>query len=87
VDEAESAVRAMLSWISALDPVRQAVLVNMAFNLGVEGLLDFHKMLAAVEHHQYGQASDEMMDSLWAAQVKGRAAELAAMMRTGSWVL
>lgn len=83
--EALQGVTATLSWFPSLDPVRQAVLVNMAFNLGVDGLLDFHRMLAAVEHGQYGQASDEMMDSVWAKQVKGRAAELAAQMKTGRW--
>lgn len=85
IDAAVRGLSAELSWFPALDPVRQAVLVNMAFNLGVSGLLDFHKMLAAVEHQQYGQASDEMVDSTWAKQVKGRAAELAAQMRTGTW--
>lgn len=86
IDAAERGVSQMLSWFPALDPVRQAVLVNMAFNLGVNGLLEFHRMLAAVEHQQYGQASDEMVDSIWAKQVKGRAIELAAQMRTGTWL-
>lgn len=85
MDEAERGVALTFSWFPSLDPVRQAVLVNMAFNLGMSGLLDFHKMLAAVEHGQYGQASDEMIESLWAKQVKERAVELAAQMRTGQW--
>ncbi len=85
IDEAIRGIASELSWFPALDPVRQAVLVNMAFNLGIGGLLDFHKMLAAVEHGQYGQASDEMMDSAWAIQVGARASELAAQMRTGAW--
>src|SRR5262249_36494587 len=32
-----------LPWVTNLDPVRYVVLLNMAFNLGVPGLLGFHK--------------------------------------------
>ncbi len=84
----DTAIRGLVgrfTWFSALDPIRQAVLVNMAFNIGIEGIAGFPKMIAAVSHGQYGQASDEMIDSLWAKQVGTRAAELAAQMRTGQW--
>lgn len=87
IDAAAKGVSARLLWFDALDAVRQAVLVNMAFNLGVSGLLDFHKMLSAVEHGQYGRAADEMIDSTWARQVGARAVELAAQMRTGAWAI
>jgi lysozyme len=73
------------TWFPQLDPVRQAVLVNMAFNLGLAGVAGFMRMIAAVATGQYGQASDEMMDSAWARQVGARAGELSAQMRTGRW--
>lgn len=84
----EQVVTGLLSrypWFSALDSVRQAVLVNMGFNLGLGGLASFTRTLAAVEHRQYGQAADFMMDSKWARQVGARAGELAAQMKTGKW--
>lgn len=73
------------SWFPQLDPVRQAVLVNMAFNLGLSRLAGFTRTLACVARGQYGEASDHMLDSKWAQQVHHRAVELAAQMRTGEW--
>lgn len=73
------------TWFPDLDPVRQAVLCNLAFNLGLAGLSGFTRMLDAVARKQYGQASDELMDSKYAAQVGSRAGELAAQLRTGVW--
>jgi lysozyme len=72
-------------WFERLDPVRQAVLVNMGFNLGATKLAGFKNTLACIERGQYGEASKRMLDSLWAQQVGKRAVELAAQMKTGSW--
>lgn len=66
-----------------LDDVRQAVLINMAFNLGYGGLLKFKRMWAAIEAADYDEAARQMLDSLWARQVGRRATELADMMQTG----
>lgn len=66
-----------------LDDVRQGVLANMAFNLGVGGLMLFTKMLAACASGEYLTAAAEMLDSTWAAQVGPRAHRLAKMMETG----
>jgi len=73
-------------WPVELDEVRKSVIDNMAFNMGVPRLKGFKKMLAAMEDKDYERAADEMLDSRWADQVKGRAIELADMMRTGKWV-
>jgi len=72
-------------WFERIDPVRQAVLVNMGFNLGATKLAGFKNTLASIERGQYGDASKRMLDSLWAAQVGQRAVELSAQMRTGAW--
>ena len=85
LDRVVRALTAGYRWFADLDPVRQAVLVNMAFNLGLGGLATFRKMLAAVAHKQYGLASDEMIASTWKLQVPERAGELAAQMRSGTW--
>ena len=66
-----------------LEQARQNVCVNMIFNLGLHGFLGFKKMIAALEQGNYETAADEMIDSLWAEQVKGRAVELAEIMRHG----
>lgn len=74
---------AKLPWFGRLDPMRQRVLVNMAFNLGLDGLLSFKQMLSALKSGDYDGAADEMLDSDWAEQVKDRAIRLAQQMRTG----
>ena len=68
-------------WFAELDESRQWVLINMCFNLGLPRLQGFYKFLAAVERGDYDTAAIEMLDSLWAKQVKGRARELAAIMQ------
>ena len=74
-----------LSWFENLDPIRQTVLLDMCFNLGIGGLLKFKDTLKAIETGDYAHASMYMLDSLWAKQVKGRAIRLSQMMLTGNW--
>jgi lysozyme len=83
---AEDAVFKALSWTSLLDPIRRAVLVNMAFNMGIAGLLGFKHTLELVKAGKYEEASDEMLNSHWAEQVGPRAARLSKQMATGEWV-
>ena len=54
----------------------QDVLVEMAYQIGVSGLLKFAKMLAKLEQGEYVQAAQEGLDSRWAKQTPGRAKEL-----------
>ncbi|MGM0411280.1 MAG: glycoside hydrolase family protein [Bacillota bacterium] len=70
-------------WFTTLDKIRQKVIIDMAFNLGVNGLLSFKKMIQALKEKNYDKTADEMLDSLWAEQVGNRADRLARMMRTG----
>jgi lysozyme len=72
-----------IPWWKTLDDVRQRVLVNMGFNLGVDGLMAFKNTLAAVQAGRYLDAAQGMMASKWAKQVGHRAERLALMMRDG----
>jgi lysozyme len=83
-DVTESLARA-LPWTSQLDPVRYAVLVDMCFNLGLSRLLGFKKMIGHAQAGRYVDAANEMLDSVWARQVGGRATRLAWMMTKGEW--
>ena len=74
-----------LPWFLDLDPIRRAVLIDMAFNLGAAGLLKFALTLRAVEHADHARASQEMLDSVWATQVGTRATRLSEMMASGTW--
>lgn len=74
-----------LTWLKYLDDVRQNVLVNMAFNLGIAGLLTFKNMLNHCGDGHYDDAAKEMLNSKWANQVGYRAKELAEQMSTGEF--
>lgn len=72
-----------LPWVHDLDPVRQRVLLDMAFNLGIGGLLGFKMTLAAIRGKEYERAAAMMLQSRWATQVGQRAKRLSRMMFTG----
>jgi lysozyme len=76
-------LEALLPWVKSLDAVRQRVLGNMAFNLGLPTLLKFTKFLALVKQGDYKTAAVAMLQSRWADQVGARADRLAVMMRDG----
>jgi lysozyme len=73
-----------LPWWRGLSPVRQKVLEDMCFNLGIDGLCGFKNTLAAIQGGDYERAAAGMLASKWASQVGGRAIRLAQMMRTGA---
>ena len=66
-----------------LDEVRKSVLINMCFNLGIGGLLEFKNTLAFISSEDWERAANNMLVSKWAKQVGRRAIELAEMMRKG----
>ena len=72
-----------IGWWRNLSYARQRVLANMAFNLGVDGLLGFRRMILAVDRGHYDQAAQEMLNSKWAKQVFNRSIRLAEMMVKG----
>lgn len=74
-----------LSFWDDLNEVRQAVLIDMCFNLGFRGLKNFKKMMSALKVGDYVEAAAQMIDSKWSRQVKTRAARLEKMMISGNW--
>lgn len=74
-----------LPWVIDLDEARRGVIYNMAFNLGVGGLLGFRKTLEHVQLGEWALAAIEMLNSQWAQQVGPRAHRLARQMETGIW--
>lgn len=78
-------VERRLPWFNKLDEARKGVLLNMAFQMGVNGLLGFKNTLAMVERGDYAGAADGMKNSLWYRQTPARAERLRVQMRTGEW--
>lgn len=64
------------AWYRSLDPSRQSVLLDIAFNEGVGGLLHFPRMLSALEAQEWSVAAtechvaDPKLDARYAALAK-----------------
>lgn len=71
--------------MNVLDEARTAVLVSMAYQMGVAGLAQFKNTLYLVETKQFEEAAKAMLDSKWARQTPNRARRHAEQMRTGLW--
>lgn len=95
-----SALLERFPWMWDMPSTRFCVFVNMAFNMGVNGLAKFRNALYAAEDRDYIKAAEEMKDSSWYHQVggysatseegkrngrAGRSYELVEQMRTGKW--
>ena len=76
-------IRRQFNWFEQLNEVRQEVIVNMVFNLGLVGFSKFKNTITAIKAGAFHEAADRMLHSKWATQVKGRAVELSEMMRSG----
>ncbi len=74
-----------MPWWRDLDEARRSVLLQMAFQMGVDGLAQFTNTLRKVRAGDYLGASLGMLDSLWAKQTPERAKRMADQMRTGLW--
>lgn len=85
IDERIEALTRRLPWFQNLDDARRGVLLNMSFQMGVDGLMGFKNTLAMVESGDYMGAARNMLQSKWANQTPERASRLADQMRTGVW--
>lgn len=82
----EALCRDKIPFWNMLDDERQYALLDMAFNLGIGGLLKFGKMLAALERQNYPAAAAACRQSAYARQTGKRAQRIARLIETGEWV-
>jgi len=64
-----------------LSKTRQDALIEMGFQMGVKGVLGFHRMWDAIEAGDFDTAYKEALDSLWSLQTPNRARRVAAKLR------
>ena len=57
------------------------VIINLCYQLGINGFSKFKKTIYLLETEQYEEASVEMLDSLWAKQTPNRAKEVSEKLR------
>lgn len=85
IDERIDELTRRIPWFQNLDDARKGVLLNMSFQMGVDGLLGFKNTLAMVQRGDYEGAARGMLQSLWARQTPARAKRMSEQMRTGEW--
>jgi len=71
------------SWYNHLSPNRKEVIVNMAYNLGINGMLEFKGMIWALTNSYWHGAANAMKDSMWYSQTGNRAKRLYMKMWDG----
>ena len=76
----DSLARRLAFWDNMPKGVQQ-VLINMGFQLGINGLTAFRRTLALLDAANYKAAAEEMLNSRWARQTPNRARELAQIVR------
>ena len=81
---ATNACLAHFPWFNSLDEVRRAVLIAMAFQLGMPRLLGFVLFLGAMRDQRWNAAAGEIRDSLWHKQTFLRAERCARAIETGA---
>ena len=73
-------------WFHSLNSDRQIVLIDMCF-MGWKKFLEFKNLIEALSKHDYKTAAKEMLNSVWAEQVKSRAIALSHAMETGEYTI
>jgi lysozyme len=76
-----------IPWWKNLDNERQYALLDMCFQLGINGLLRFRKMLSAMGVGNWQQAAEECLNSNYARQTPKRAKRIAETIRTGRFII
>lgn len=75
------ALGGQLHWYDNLPIEAKNIMLNMAYQLGLTGLLAFEKTLNHIRLGEWEEASIEMLDSKWARQTPNRAKRLSDRMR------
>lgn len=85
IAELKRQLTARYRWFQGLNEARQAVVVSMAFQMGIAGFAGFKTTISLIEQGKYAAAATQMLTSKWAKQTPPRAKRHAEMMRTGKW--
>lgn len=72
-------------WWKNLSIVRQAALLDMTYNLGIQKLKTFQEFLYHMQHHQYVAASNRLSKSRWSKQVGVRSKEIRYAIEHNRW--
>ena len=85
IQKAERECSKNIPFFNTLDKERRYALIDMAFNLGINGLLKFQLMLEAMGSGFYDTAAKECLNSRYAKQTGMRARRIAKTIKTGKF--
>jgi lysozyme len=84
IDETEmECMRVFADFWPELDEVRREALIEMGYQMGMDRLLGFKKMLAAIRSKNWPVVNAEALDSRWARQTPERAKRTARQLAKG----
>jgi lysozyme len=82
---AEQGLLKNLPWTINLDPARRDALLNMSFQIGIDGLLKFKTSLPLIKEGKYQNAAVNLLKSLWAKQTPERAKRVTNQIASGKY--
>jgi len=85
IENATQECIANFPWFVTMNEPRQAVLVGMVFQMGLDRALKFQRALANMRDEHWANAAEEMRQSQWCRQTPKRVYRLASQMETGEW--
>lgn len=80
---AKISVARELPWTLGMDDARLSALIELAFWIGIGGLMKFTHMLTAMRNQDWSMAANQLLDSLLHKQIPARAEELANIVLNG----
>jgi len=83
IDKTIHELNVLLGCFTALSDNRKAAIIDMAYNLGIDGFMKFTDTIRHLTRQEWTQAAASMLASKWADQVGNRAVELAGIMANG----
>jgi len=83
IDKTIHELNVLLGCFTALSDNRKAAIIDMAYNLGIDGFMKFTDTIRHLTRQEWTQAAASMLASKWADQVGNRAVELARIMAKG----
>lgn len=83
VDDAWGTLVHAVPWVQGLSEVRQRALANMAFQIGVTGLLKFDTFIGLMQAGHFDEAAADLATTLWFKQSGNRGPRIQALIKGG----
>ena len=83
LESLEALLLSKFDWYPNLSQTRKDVILNMCYNLGLDGFSNFRNTIWLLQNSRFAEAGEEMLKSKWAKQVGNRAIFLSDKMKAG----